>query len=109
LTALKESVPEERSSEGRACEPASRIICVQRFSPLSALSPTEAGVYYRLCVDLDPDGRVRGASWERHPDGSTVDRISVVSTGRVEDMDLSTALWRLWNDVVEAEGIVPFP
>jgi hypothetical protein len=66
-------------------------------------------VFYRLCVDVDPNGEVLGISWERHPDGSTIDEIHALAPVVHGSPSLGSAIESAWIAIVEAEGILSFP
>lgn len=66
-------------------------------------------MWYRLAVDVRPGGEVIGVSWERRDNDGFPERVSCVTSTRPPSLTLASAIALAWRDVVEREGLVPFP
>lgn len=65
-------------------------------------------MWYRLCVDVRPDGTVANLSWEKRDDDGHLTSMSTWTTARDVD-SMHGALSTLWSEVAAREGLVPFP
>jgi hypothetical protein len=64
--------------------------------------------WFRLCVDVSPDGKVLSKSWEEHDDNGRVVRLSTL-TKLPPHGSMGVELEDLWCECQQRSGLIPFP